>query len=311
MSGCLSCVDRNGVVYTLANSDTVRCESRLLWMKKSIQAEVWVCEVIKQFESNPKCSVMAFDCIVNWPMLLQLNGQLHICGQVLDINFLFDVETTQRSIVDQVGGYDQELVIVKFLEQRYFKQNVAQGLFTLKCDLQYMYQLSLFRKCVHPCMKYLHDRVCGGTTVMDIIRQVSWLPIHPDISHAVFEFGRWLNAISKWNIYKSTDILIQMMAPLFVESASEWKVIEICKQLCGTPWRKHFVHGPVNVQYGHCSWEWDWKTTHVSFEGKIYFERIDERIQWLSVWQKKISTESNHMRESPKHLLAIVANAMR
>jgi hypothetical protein len=255
---------------------------------------------------------MAFDCIVNWPLLIRKNQHLHLCGRVLDVNFLFDPESTAKCLTDTVGGYDQELVVIAFLEERYCRPSFTrENLSRLKQDIQYMYELGLVRGEVQPCIKYMRDRVNGGNSLPDIFQSICWMPLHPDISHAVFEYGRWLAVISKWNIHKSTDTLVQMtMMPILLETEQEWEVVNGCKRLCGQPWRKHSYCGPAKVQYGKFHWEWDWKSTHISYESKCYHERVDERIQWVSVWLLQMLTGTVSLRDSPKPLLAAVANSL-
>lgn len=286
--------------------------SMQLWLSKSIEPVNWVKTVIAHFQANSMCSVMAFDCIVNWPLLIRTNEYLQLCGRVLDTYFLFDPVATAKCLTDTVGGYDQELVIVRFLEERYCRPAFTpENMSLLKRDIQYMYDLSLVRGDVHPCIKYIQDRVNGGTTLPDVIQSICWMPLHPDILHAVFEYGRWLAVLSKWNMHKSTDTLVQMtLMPILLDTEQEWNVVNRCKRLCGHPWRKHPYCGPAVVQYGKYHWEWDWKSTHVSYKGKCYHERVDERIQWTSIWLLQMTSGTVSLGESPKQLLAAVANSL-
>ena len=241
-----------------------------------------------------------------------LNGQLRLCGKMLKSNYLFDPAITTSCIDEKVGGYDQEIVIIAYLKAKYFSEEVtAEKTLQLKRDLQYMYEWGIFNKTLQPCIKYLYDRVCEGCTLNAAIQLVNWLPIHPDISHAVFEFGRWLTVISKWDLYHATDLFSQLVLyPLFLENEKEWETVLKCHCICGLPWRKNFVQQPVKVKYGSSNWIYDWKSTRVTYKNKNYYERVDERIQWVSVWLQLVMGGSFSLGDSPKQMLAMVANSL-
>ena len=308
----ISCRDGKGTIYTITNYRQTALESRNLWTGKSIDPDGWVRTVLKHFESDEMGSVMALDCVSNWPLLLQGSGRVQLCGRTLHSLYVFDEKSTSECLRDIEGGYDQEVVVVQFLRICYFSSTTpAEGLSRLTNDVRYLYEMGIWRRDLDPCMKYLHDRLCRGNVLNDCVQWMSWMPIHPDLAHAVFEYGRWLMAVSKGDSYKSMDAFVEMtLCSLYIESEKEWSVVERCRQLCGLPWRRRSVRNSVEVRYGQTKWHWDWRNTHLVYGGKTYHERLDERVLWVSVWLVHMANGIFSPRDGPMHLLAMVANAM-
>ena len=308
----ITCRDGSGCIYSLTDCRLLVEESRRLWAGKSIEPELWVKVVLDRFASEETGSAMALDCVSSWPLLVLVDGRLRLCGKVLHSNFLFEEETTAECVKEHMGGYDQEVVVVHFLKRCYFSsEGVNQGMQKLKNDVRYLYEVGIFRRNVDPCIKYLHDRLCRGNVLIDFIQWVGWMPIHPDLAHAIFEYGRWLAILSQGDVYKGTDTFVQMaMFPLYIDNEEEWSVVERCKRLCGQPWRRRAVMTCAEIRYGRSKWDWDWRSTQVRYCGKTYHERVDERVLWVSVWLLQIANGIFPLHEGPMHLLAVVANSL-
>ena len=281
-------------------------------MSRSIVPESWVAAVLERFASEEMGSVKALDCVSTWPLLLlrKDDDRPILCGRALRRNVLFDEDTTSRCVAEKAGGYDQEVVVVSFLKRCYFFSEAAAelGLRRLRRDVRYLYEVGIFDRKVDPCIKYMYERVVCGPRLMDFVQLACWAPIHPDLAHAVFEFGRWLTVTSQGDPRKAADLLVDMvLRPLHLDSEREWQAVESCKRLCGLRWRRRAVAKAAAVEYGDSGWEWEWRTTLVTYRGKTFHERPDERLVWVAVWLLRLASGDIYSGDGPMQLLAVSA----
>lgn len=280
-------------------------------MARSIVPEAWVAAVLERFTSEEMGSVKALDCVSSWPLLLRKDSEhVILCGRALHATVVFDEEATARCVVKKVGGYDQEVVVVSFLKRCYFSGEgaVDLGMQRLQQDVRYLYEAGIFERKVDPCIKYLYERVIRGPVLPDFVRMACWAPVHPDLAHAVFEFGRWLSVSSQGDARKGADLFVEMvLRPLHLDCEKEWQAMQSCRRLCGLRWRRRAVAKVVAVKYGDSGWEWEWRTTLVAYRGNSFYERPDERLQWVAVWLLRVASGDVCLSDGPMQLLAIAA----
>ena len=187
--------------------------------------------------------------------------------------------------------YDEEGTLDLFVKTNYLSVN------ELYEDVKAVYECQLQMKSLTDAILSLKQHLLDTCVLHEyILMNITMLPVHPTITQCICQFGSFLSR------QKRKSPLIDMLyKPVDVSNEKEWKVVVHFRSLCGLHWvKKPPKSDRVEVHHGTCSWTFTWHSVATRHENTYFYERLDERLQWVALWFAYARRYPSIIQASPK-----------
>lgn len=309
--------------FSHPNATALLKDSNKKWLTHVLSESTWIdCIIGHMNELSPATyRMMSLYCVCHQPVLLEdsrFQGFRIACflpeGCYLWPESRMPSSLFCHSRTSQECGYHEESLLSLLLEKIYLQDSNTNknenNLRELVKDVEYLYDLSIHKGQIPMTIEYLYKRICLGSTAPTFISMATFLPVHPEISKSISFLGRYVVSVSKNNAFTANHFVAKLFSTtLHVATEQEWKTLLLCRQACGLCfWDRKRVNSDIPISYGNRSWSWSWRTVSLRYQRKTYHERRDERLQWVSLWLRLLSSGCIDVEKSPKHLLFLCSH---
>lgn len=191
--------------------------------------------------------------------------------------------------------YDEEAILTSFLTSQY------SSLRDLCIDIQWIHEYQLHTKTLTDGILHLHNIIRDHFLFPDYIGlNICMVPCHYLLTRCMSEFA----ILSR----KEPGILETLHKCIVIENSSEIETVTRFRRLCGLQWlKKPPKSQEIQVNHGSTSWKFLWSCVMTRYQNHSYFERIDERLLWVSLWFALVSRDTSILTSSPKLLIMNMA----
>ena len=290
-------------------------ESNRLWLKYRLDEMLWTDMVINKMNMIYPTSwrMASLFCVCHQPILLNTNGdetvQYRIVSSTHTGNYLWPKSLISLNLLQTSTGnnknigYHEEKIVCLLIQKIYTDRK------SLELDIEYIFDMSLHRGYLSSTVEYLYT--CHSCSLPNVIQLALSLPIEEEILKSIELFGLFILHRTKCNHSKADAILTKLLSVnICIKSKEEWETVMKCRKGIGIHvWDKKPTKDDVTVSFQDCMYKYKWKMVSLIFEKKTYFERSDERLQWISIWFRFVTLEPVlYLSSTPKHLLSLVSH---
>lgn len=288
-------------------------ESNRLWLKCRLDEMLWTDIVINRMNTIYPTSwrMASLFCICHQPILLNTNEEGTVQHRIVSSthagNYLWPkssipvnlLQTSIRNI--ECIGYHEEKCVCLLIQKIYTDRK------SLELDIEYIFDMSLHRGYLSSAVEYLYTR--HSCSQPSVIHLALCLPIEEEILKSIELFGLFILHCTKCNLSKADAILTKLLSVnIHITSLEEWETVMKCRKGIGIHvWDKKPIKGDVAVSFQDCTYNYKWKMVSLIFDQKAYFERSDERLQWISIWFRFVTLDPVlYLSCAPKQLLSLL-----
>ena len=217
--------------------------------------------------NNKRASVL--DALCHKPQIVCLKGNLaHLmillsgCKKPLAVQFQVFFEKQKRHST----FYDEEGMFEIFINKTY------ASIRELYPDVCAAYRMQIDSGNLRPAIRFLHQKLLNLFSLNEVVVTCLSPDIPVALSACVYEFGSFV---------RQHPGLIELLYETIEVSSAELEKVEFYRSICGiSKWTKKKRSRTCVLQH----WSFDWISVLILHNGCRYYERIDERLHWISVW---------------------------
>jgi hypothetical protein len=285
-------------------------ESNRMWLKCKLDEMLWTDIVINKMNMIYPTSwrMACLFCLCHKPILLKTTEvgkkQYRIVSYTHTGNYLWPKSSIPKNLLQTSEcsiGYHEENIVCLLIQKIYMDRK------SLELDIEYIFDMSLHKGYLSSTVEYLYTH--HSCSLPNVIQLALSLPLEEAILKSIELFGIFILHSTKCNLSKADGILTKLLSVnIRITSKEEWETIMKCRKGIGLHvWDKKPIKDDVTVSFQDCTYRYKWKMVSLIFDKKTYFERSDERLQWISIWFRFVTIDPVlYLNTAPKHLLSLI-----
>lgn len=297
--------DSAGKSFCHPDGGHVLCHSSHLWKQSRICDVHRFVDMIKQFFTMyfpHNSTIMSLESLCHPMTLIAMKGKVSLVVTVQDKNYLLpnDIDSYFQHSDKSYPGYNEEEILCSFVSSTYPNINCLAKDVDVVCR-----SLAAHGKSPSNALAYLHNTVVKCSRMPYILQSILMSPLHTFVTHAIFRIITCLTRVQKKPIY----IVNVLCGSIHLDNESEWTTVNKFRDMCGLSWHGRHER-EVTIRFGTLSWTSEWQNAVLSYKGKMYRERLDQRIVWMSVLICGLLNKRVQVKEVPSSVLVVLARLM-